>query len=116
MDTLLLDTENWDLCLDASSHIAVAKNPYALAQGAASAIKAFAGENYYNSALGVPYFEQILGKVAPLSLIKAQFIAAALTVPEVVKARVFISSISDRVISGQVQTTDATGATLISGF
>jgi len=116
MDTLLIDTEDWDLCVDASRHIAVAKNPYALAQGAACAIKAFKGENYYNIDLGIPYYEQILGKSPPLSLIKANLVAAAETVPEVVSARAFVSSFKDGIFSGQVQVVDAAGALTIAGF
>lgn len=115
-DTLLIDTDNWDLCVDAAGHIAVCENPYALAQGAACAIKAFRGENYYNTQLGIPYYETILGKSPPLSLIKAELVAAAKTVPEVVDARAFIASITNGVVTGQVQVVDASGATLLSEF
>lgn len=116
MDTLLIDEENWDLCVDSSRHIAIASNPYALAQGASCAIKAFLGENYYNTELGVPYYELILGKTPPLSLVKSQLVAAALTVPEVVVARVYITSFIDGVFSGQVQVADVTGAITVAGF
>lgn len=116
MDTLLIDIENWDLCVDAASHIAIAKNPYALAQGAACAMKSFKRENYYNKTLGIPYYEQILGKFPPLSLIKAQLVAASKTVPEIVAARAFIASVENFGVSGQVQVTDAAGATAIAGF
>ena len=116
MDTLLIDTANWDLCVDATGHIAVASNPYALAQGAACAIKSFLGENYYDTSLGIPYFENILGKSPPLSLIKAELVAAALTVPGVVDARAFIASVENGTVSGQVQVTDASGATFAAGF
>lgn len=117
MDTLLIDEENWDLCVDAAGHIAVAQNPYALAQGAACAIKAFLGENYYDVTLGIPYYEQILGHFPPLALIKENLVRrAALTVPEVAAARAFVSSFEDFTITGQVQVTDAAGAIAIAGF
>ena len=41
MKTLLLRPDTWDLTLDSAGNIAVAENPYALAQDAASAIKLF---------------------------------------------------------------------------
>jgi hypothetical protein len=116
MGTLLLDTETWDLVLDINGNIAVASEPYSLAQDAASAIKTFQGEVYYNTTLGIPYFSQILGHRPPVSLMKAQFEAAALTVPGVVSAVCYISSITDRDVRGQVQITDASGNISAAGF
>ena len=116
MDTLLLDQTNWDLVVDVSGNIARASNPYALAQDAASAIKLFSGELYYDTSQGIPYFSQILAKQPPISLIKAKYIAAALTVPEVIEAACFISAISGRQISGQVQVTSSSGQTSAIGF
>jgi hypothetical protein len=103
--TLLLTQDTWDLCLDASGNIAVASPPYAVAQDVASAIKTFLGEIYYDTGVGIPYFEQILGKSPPLQLVKSQFINAALTVPGVTSALVFFSSFTGRELSGQVQIT-----------
>lgn len=107
--TLLLDRTLWDLVLDVSGNIAVASNPYALAQDAASAIKLFLGELWYNTSAGVPYFTEILGQAPSFALMKAEFVKAALTVPGVVSARCFISGYSDRLITGQVQVTNAAG-------
>lgn len=109
-DTLLLDTLTWDLVVDLSGNIARAGDPYSQAQDAASAIKLFIGELWYNTVPGTPYFEQILGaSPPPLSLMKAKFEAAALTVPGVVKAHCIITSFTDRIIGGQVQITNAAG-------
>lgn len=116
MDTLLLDRTTWDLCLDASGNIAMASNPYALAQDAASAAKLFSGELFYDTTKGVPYFGSILGKAPSLAFLKAQYVAAALTVPEVVSALCFISQITNRTVTGQLQVTDSTGATSVVGF
>lgn len=104
MDTLLLDTDQWDLVLDVAGNIALAKDPYALAQDAASAIRLFQGELLYDTTKGVPYWQSILGKTPPIGLLKTKFVAAALTVPEVDSAVCFISSITDRKVTGQVQT------------
>lgn len=114
--TLLLDTATWDLTVDAAGNIAVASEPYSLAQDAASAIRLFAGELFYDTTQGIPYFSQILGQAPPLSLVKAYFVNAAMTVPGVVSAKCFITSWSDRVLSGQVQITDSAGNISAAGF
>lgn len=115
MDTVYLDPGTWDLVLDSSANIALAGNPYSLAQDAASAIRTFSGECWYDTTQGVPYWSQILGHNPPLELIKAKFADAALTVPEVVSAQVFLIS-ANRTISGQVQITDSTGTVSAAGF
>lgn len=116
MNTLLLDRTGWDLCQDASGNIAMAAVPYALAQDAASAIKLFVGELYYDTAQGIPYFGQILGHYPPISLMKARFVAAAMSVPGVTHASCFITSFTNRVISGQVQITDTSGVVSVASF
>jgi hypothetical protein len=115
-NTLLLNPATWDLMVDASGNIAMATDPYSVAQDAASAIKLFQGELWYDSTQGVPYFTQILGKPPNVNLIKAKFAAAALTVPGVSSAVVFITSITNRNVSGQVQVTDANGVTTAANF
>jgi hypothetical protein len=112
----LLSPATLDLMVDASKNIAVAQAPYALAQDAASAIKLFQGEDYYATDRGVPYWQQILGKWPPVSLMKAKFVAAAGTVPGVVKAQCFIASIFDRQVTGQVQVTDGLGNVAVAAL
>jgi hypothetical protein len=107
--TLLLDNSYWDLVLDSNGDIAVASPPYAVAQDVASAIKTFLGEVWYDSTLGVPYFQQILGKAPPLSVFKAAMVDAALTVPSVVSAVCIIESFQGRQVTGQVQFVTSSG-------
>ncbi|HEY0120663.1 MAG TPA: hypothetical protein VGC14_02690 [Rhizobium sp.] len=114
--TLLLDTDLWDLAVDTSGNIAVASEPYALAQDAASAIRTFEGEVFYDTTLGIPYFSQILGYAPPISLMKAYFNEAALTVDGVVTSKCFITSWDNRVVTGQVQITDEDGNVSAAGF
>jgi len=115
MDTLYLN-ENWDLCLDANGDIALASDPYSLAQDAACACRTFTGDCYYNQALGIPYFEQILGHLPTLQYVKSQLVAAALTVPGVESAQAFITGVAGRQISGQIQVTDSDGNTTAAAF
>ena len=114
--TLYLTPGTWDLTLDSNGSIAVASPPYSLAQDAASAIKTFIGEVWYNTTLGVPYWGNILGEWPALQYVKAQLADAALTVPGVVAAQVFISSTAGRKLAGQVQITDVTGAITAASF
>lgn len=107
MSTILLDTLTWDFVLDAHGDIAVAAEPYSLAQDAASAIKTFAGECFWDTSIGVPYMTEVLARNPPLALIKQLFIDAALSVPGVAAAQCFITSISDRGLTGQVQVISA---------
>lgn len=108
--TLLLNPQTWDLLVASSGDIAVASAPYAQAQNAACAIKLFLGEDYYDIQRGVPYWEQVLGRWPPVSLMKALFIQAAMTVPFVKSAQCFIESIEDRRPKGQVLVTLDSGA------
>jgi hypothetical protein len=109
MRTLLLDRDTWGLCLDAQGNLAIADEPYALAQDAASAIKAFRGEVWYDSTVGVPYFQDILGLFPPPSLVKILLETEALRVPDVASAKCYITNFSPttRVLTGQVQVTSA---------
>lgn len=116
MRTLLLDISAWDLVIDAAGNIAAASDPYSQSQDAASAIKLFQGELYYDTTKGVPYFSEILGLGPPISLMRSRFAAAAMTVPGVTAARTVISQVVDRAASGQVQITNETGATSVAGF
>lgn len=116
MKTALLDIVTWDLVVDAGGNIAVASNPYALAQDSASEIRLYQGELYWDTTRGVPYDDQILGKSPPLSYMKKQFVTAAELTPEVVAARAFIQSFVDRKITGQVQVTDKDGVIAAASF
>lgn len=110
--TMLLDRSAWDLVLDANGDIALATEPYALAQDAASAIKTFLGECFFDTTVGVPWLTQILGKAPTLAQLKSALVQAALTVPDVTSAQVFISSFNGRAVSGQVQVSSATTGTV----
>lgn len=113
-DTLLLDRDAWDLCRDASGNIALARPAYAILQDVASACQLFAGELYYGGDQGISYFDRILGHYQPLQILKAQLIAAARTVPGVISAKVFLTAVKDRAISGQVQVVTSSGTLIVT--
>ena len=122
MNTLLLDQTTWDLVADAAGNIAMATNPYAQAQDAASAIKTFRGEVYYDKRIGLPYFTQILGQRPSISLIKSLMSNAVLAstpggVPGVVSAQCFLTALTPaRQLTGQVQITNSSGQTSATNF
>lgn len=115
MDTMALNG-NWDLYIDPFGNIAVNTNGEALAQDAASAIKTFQGEVYYDTTLGIPYWTTILGKLPSLSVIRALMVQAAKAVPGVVKAACFFTGFVNRRWTGQVQITDNTNTTFGTNF
>lgn len=109
-NTLLLDQSAWDLVIDSIGNIAMASPPYALAQDVASAARLFLAELWYDTTKGVPYFENILGELPPISLLTGYLETAARTVPGVVSARCTITSFQSREITGEILFIDETGA------
>ena len=79
-------------------------------QDVASAVRLFLGELWYSTKKGIPYFEDVLGHLPPLSLMTGYIEKAALTVPGVVSAQCIISAFDAREIMGQIQFIDETGA------
>lgn len=116
MNTMLLDRSAWDLCLDAQGNMAMASDPYSIAQDAASAIRLFKGELWYDKTKGVPYFEKVLGQFPSVSFMKAKFIGAALSVPQVASAQCFLKDLIERRLTGQVQIKTTAGVTVVTGF
>lgn len=115
MKSLYLTTGAWDLAVDTAGNIATCTEPYRLAQDAACAIRTFVGDVYYDQAAGLPYFADVLGQLPPIELVKSLMVDAALSVPGVVDAQVFLTS-ADRTLSGQVQVTDRAGAITAANF
>jgi hypothetical protein len=108
-DTLLLDVDAWDLTLDANGNVVLATPAYSLAQDVASAVKLFAGELWYDTTKGIPYFADILGQLPPASLFMRYLEDAALTVPGVVNSQINFSAFDNRSVTGQIFFIDETG-------
>ena len=106
IQTIFLNPNTWDLDIDEKGNIAVADAPYALAQDVSSAIRLFKGEQIYNSTIGVPYLQQLLGLSPPISMIKAEIVKAALRVNGIVSATCYIDSTTSRNVKGRVLLTD----------
>lgn len=110
MSSFLLDQVSWDVVVDSYGNIAICTPPYSIAQDVACAARLFLGELWYDTSQGIPYWQNILGQMPPLSYLKAQYTAAALNVIDVVQAQTFIASIGEnRELTGQIQVASATG-------
>lgn len=124
MDSLLLDVSTWDICLDASGNLAVAADPYALAQDVATSVRSFLGTVWYNSTLGVPWLSTadapnsgVLGQPLNITTLSALMVQAAMAARPptadvfVVKANCIIQSFNaaTRQVTGQIQFTDNLG-------
>lgn len=72
-----LDTEAWDISLDSSGNMAIASNPYAVSQDVACACSTFLGEAWYDTSLGIPYYERILGHWPGTQLINTKMATEA---------------------------------------
>lgn len=101
--------------VDANGNVAVAAEPYALAQDAASECMARLGEVFFDTTRGVNY-GAILGKQPSIAFLKAQFVEAALRVPGVASAKCFITSVSGRTVNGQIQITSASGQVAVASL
>lgn len=115
--SLLLDQIVWDLVLGADGNIAACTEPYSLAQDVSTALRTFLGEVYYDTSLGVPYFDPVLNNNAiSIGLIQQILVEQALTVTGVVSATCNIITVSDRNLVGQVTITDQNGVTTNVSF
>ena len=116
MKTAYLDPETWDLVLDINGDIALADEPYSTLQDCCSRLRTRQGECYYDTTLGVPYFQDILNRNVNLELIRSEYIRVALQDPRIVSAKVFFRELKDRRLLGQVQITDINGIFMTAEF
>lgn len=114
--TLTLDPDAWDLTIDGQGGISVSSGSESLAQDAASAIRTFQGEVYFDTSLGIPYLTQILGKTPPLALVKQLLVEAALSVEGVSAAQCYLTAFTSREIVGQVQVVGQDGEVAAANF
>jgi hypothetical protein len=116
MNTLLLNPNTWDFLIDANLNIAMASEPYSISQDVASACKTFAGEVYYDTTQGVPYFANFLGQPADIASLQIAYEAAAMTVPDVVASQCTAIWYNNRMISGNIEVINTAGQTLNAQF
>ncbi len=117
MKTLPLDPKAWDLVLDGSGDLVLTDDDYSIAQDVASAVRTFLGEPWYNTNLGMPYFQTILGQNPPASLVSAKIKGQAFTIMGVTSAKTIALRLSDRLLTGTiVVTSTSTNAPIVVNF
>lgn len=102
-----LVTDRWDISLDDTGSIAITSNPYAVAQDVACACSTFLGEAWYDTTLGIPYYERILGHWPGTQLINTKMATEAKKLPYVQSAfcTTTVGKV-DRLASGVMTITD----------
>lgn len=108
MNSLLLNTETWDLSIDGSKNIAVATEHYAITQNVATALRVVLGEQMFQGNIGIPYFN-ILGNNVPLSYLRNLMEKTALSINGVVSAKCIINFYENRQLKGNVLIIDNLG-------
>lgn len=100
--TLPLSRPGWDLVLDPAGNLVLTDSDNSIAQDVASAIRTFLGECWYDTSMGLPYWQSILGQRPPSSLVIAKIRQAAFSVAEVASATVTALRLVDRQLTGTV--------------
>lgn len=105
--SMQLNTAAWDIALDDTGSLAIASNPYAVAQDVACACSTFLGEAWYDTTLGIPYYERILGHWPGTQLINTKMQTEALKLDYVQSAACTVTvGKQDRLASGVMTITD----------
>lgn len=102
--SLYLDPDTWDIELNSSNNLSMVGNPYACAQDVATACSTFRGECIYQTGIGVPYNEQILGHNPGTGSIQTWLENEALRLP-------YIADVSATIVTGEARA--ATGVILV---
>ena len=122
MSSLLLNN-NWDLCVDVNGNLMqTASSSYATEQDVACVLQTYLGEVDWDTTVGVPYTQQILGQAYAPTVLQALIAQAATTVPTVVQAKATVTNINQtsglpgRLVSGSIRVLDTTGQELGVNF
>jgi hypothetical protein len=76
-----LDTTTGDLELDSNNDLILVTGVDAIAQDVTVRLKTFLGEWYLDTRVGMPYFEQLLGKKPRLGAVRSLFLEAIQQTP-----------------------------------
>jgi len=110
MISLKLDSDTWDIGVNALANIATTDNSSRVAQDVACAVRTFSEECIFDQARGIPYFEAVLGHRPPSQIVNAYVEQEASQVHGVSTAVSNITSISGRTSAGDIFITETTGA------
>lgn len=100
---------SWDIQLDPAGNLVLTDPDASLAQDVASAIRTFLGECWYDVAMGLPYFQAILGQRPPASLVRSKIKQTAKRVAGVDTVDVSTLALSNRNLTGVIVLTRVGG-------
>lgn len=112
-DLVLSNSNDWvaidsaEINPETGAHIGEAKY---CAQTVANACRLFTEDSYFFPQEGRPYFENVLGKKPPSSLVYAYLREASFNVPLVKSIKILDYNQKNRVISGQIRITTENGS------
>lgn len=109
--SLYLNPDTWDIALDGRGNIATVGAPYACAQDVATACSAFRGECIYQTGIGVPYNEQILGHNPGTGSVQTWLETEAMRLPHIADASATIVTGDKRRAEGVIVVIDQNGIT-----
>lgn len=101
-NTIPLHPDTWDIYLDANGNLELTNPDSSIAQDVASAVRTFEGECWYDTTLGMPYFQSILGKSPPNSLVVSNIRDQALTINGVNSVNVVGVGLNGRNLKGVI--------------
>lgn len=117
MKTMRLDWNTWDLELDRLGNLsAISDETEYCAQSAANYVRLFVNDAYYFADEGIPYFETVLGRKPPKSLVEAYVRRETLAVPLVANCRVLDYAQNDRTASANIEINTRNGSTTHVSF
>lgn len=105
------DNSYWDLTLSIKKNWeAIDDEAKYCAQTVANSCRMFRDDAYFFPREGVPYFESVLGKKPPESLVIAYLRESSLIVPLVKEINIIEYQMTNRVITGQIRITTENGS------
>lgn len=109
-----LNLSTWDVQLDEFGNLSLGPEVQSISQDVACAIQTFLGECRYNFNLGMPYFQNILWKLPPGSLVASYIQQQALTIDLVKSCAVPSLQLVNRKLTGLVVFTTSLNNTPIA--
>ena len=97
-----LNTSSWDVYLDQNGDMFLGDEDSSIAQDVASAVRTFEGECWYNTELGMPYFQSIFGRSPPNSLVVSNITTQAFTIDGVNSVNVSGIGLQGRNLKGVI--------------
>ena len=102
-------TNRWDIALTPGGNLATVDGTDRIEQDVSTYERVFQGEQWYNTAAGVPYLNRELASLPPVELVRERARRRALEVPGVTDASIELTALEQRVLTGRIMVTTSDG-------